>query len=88
MGAWPYKSSLYCEAATDISKIAGSDWTAIPESDSGAALEAVPKVSKTLVAYLEGLLATAPYSQASDSCGLGLTDVQFKRYYGLYNTIA
>ena len=52
---------LYCDTVTDVRNLAGSDWPAIAESDSGGAQDAVPTLSKTLVAYVEGLLATTPY---------------------------
>ena len=33
----------------------------VQATESGAALKAVPKLSKHLVAYMEGLLAVSPY---------------------------
>jgi ribonuclease I len=87
MGTWPAMNRLYCESAADVRNLAGSDWPAIPESDSGAAQEAVPRMSKTLVAYVEGLLATTPYRHAADARAAGLAEAQFKTYHGLFNTI-
>ena len=87
MGSWPAMNRLYCESAADVRNLAGSDWPAIPESDSGAAQEAVPRMSKTLVAYVEGLLATTPYRHAADARAAGLAEAQFKTYHGLFNTI-
>ena len=87
MGTWPAMNRLYCESAADVRNLAGSDWPAIPESDSGAAQEAVPRMSKTLVAYVEGLLSTTPYRHAADARAAGLAAAQFKTYHGLFNTI-
>jgi hypothetical protein len=42
--------------------LAESQYLSISASKSGPALKAVPKISKQLVAYLEGLLAVSPYA--------------------------
>ena len=83
MGSWPAMNRLYCESAADIRNLAGSDWPAIPESDSGAAQDAVPQMSKTLVAYVEALLATTPYRHAADARAARLAEAQFNVIWAL-----
>jgi len=87
MGSWPLMQRLYCNTVTVVWNLAGSDWPAIAESDSGAAQEAVPVLSKTLVAYVEGLLATTPFCQATDVRAAGLADAQFRMCNELFNTM-
>ncbi len=44
-------------------------------------------MSKPLVAYVDGLLATTPYRQATDVRAAGLAVAQFRTYYELFNTM-
>ena len=41
--------------------VGGNSVPSVQATKSGAALKAVPKLSKHLVAYMEGLLAVSPY---------------------------
>ena len=87
MGSWPCMQRLDFNTLTDVRNLAGSDWPAFAESDSGGAQEAVPVLSKPLVAYVEGLLASTPYRQATDVRAAGLADAQFRTYNELFNTM-
>ena len=80
---------LHFETTSGIRNLAGSDWEAIQESDSGAALDVVRALSKILVAYVEGLIAMTRYSQGLDVHASGLADLQIKTYptSRLFNTI-
>lgn len=50
-----------CSTAEEAELLALSEYPPIEASPSGPALKAVPKISKQLVAYLEGLVAVSPY---------------------------
>ena len=52
MGSWPSMQRLDFNTLTDVRNLAGSDWPAFAESDSGGAQDAVPTLLKPLVAYL------------------------------------
>ena len=53
--------SLAVESEADLQALAVADYPAIPELQSGAAMPACPKISKTLVSYIAGLLVVTPY---------------------------
>ena len=58
-------SDLSRDTVEDIESLAESQYLSIPGSKSGGPLKAVPKISKNLVAYLEGLLAVSPYASGA-----------------------
>ena len=67
---------LYCNVA-DMADLADSVYDAIPAALGSVcpALPAVPKISKNLVAYIAGMLVTAPYAiGASDTRAAGLAE--------------
>jgi hypothetical protein len=59
--SWRSMSALSCDSVEDIETLAESQYPSVQATKSGAALKAVPKLSKHLVAYMEGLLAVSPY---------------------------
>ena len=69
-------SQLYCNVA-DMADLADSVYDAIPAALGSVcpALPAVPKISKNLVAYIAGMLVTAPYAiGAGDTSAAGLAE--------------
>ena len=62
VSTWRSMSQLYCNVA-DMADLADSVYDAIPAALGSVcpALPAVPKISKNLVAYIAGMLLTAPY---------------------------
>ena len=63
--SWRSLSSMHRSRVEDIEALAESEFDAIAESPSGAALPACPKISKTFVAYLEGLVVVPPYNRGT-----------------------
>ena len=61
LSSWPSMSFYHRTSVEDVEALAQSEYSAIAESPSGRALHAVPKISKLLVAYLQGLVAVSPY---------------------------
>lgn len=61
LSSWPSMSFYHRTSVEDVEALAKSEYSAIAESPSGRALHAVPKISKLLVAYLQGLVAVSPY---------------------------
>ena len=53
-----------------------TQFPSVQATKSGAALKTVPKLSKHLVAYMEGLLAVSPYyvNGPFDSCAKGVVE--------------
>jgi hypothetical protein len=49
------------DSVKDIERLAGTQYPSVQATKSGAGLKAIPKLSKHLVAYMEGLLAVSPY---------------------------
>jgi hypothetical protein len=49
------------DSVEDIETLAETQYPSVQATKFGAALKAVPKLSKHLVAYMEGLLALSPY---------------------------
>jgi hypothetical protein len=63
--SWRSLSSFRRSTAGDVETLAESEFAEIAESSSGPALPACPKISKTFVAYLEALVAVAPYHRGT-----------------------
>ena len=69
-------SQLYCNVA-DMADLANAVYDAIPAALGSVrpALPAVQKISKNLVAYITGMLLTAPYAiEAGDTRAAGLAE--------------
>ena len=74
--SWRSMSHLSRDTVEDIESLAESQYVSIPASKSGPALKAVPKISKPLVAYLEGLLAVSPFANGYfDSRAKGVAEL-------------
>jgi len=63
--SWRSLSFLHRSRVEDIEALADAEYDAIPESASGDAQPSCPKISKTFVAYLEGLVVVAPYHRGT-----------------------
>ena len=73
--SWRSISTLSCDSVEDIETLAESQYPSVQATKSGAALKAVPKLSKHLVAYMEGLLTVSPYVNGPfDSRAKGVTE--------------
>jgi hypothetical protein len=73
--SWRSMSVLSRDSVEDIETLAESQSSSVQATKSGAALLAVPKLSKHLVAYMEGLLAVSPYVNGPfDSRAKGVSD--------------
>ena len=60
--SWQSMSRLSCQTMEEVERLAESQHLSISASKSGAALKAIPKISKHLVAYMAGLVAVSPYT--------------------------
>ena len=60
--SWQSMSRLSCQTMEEVERLAESQHLSISASKSGAALKAIPKISKQLVAYMAGLVAVSPYT--------------------------
>ena len=63
--SWRSMSRLACNTVEEVEHLAESQYVSIAASKSGAALKAVPKISKHLVAYMAGLVAVSPYKHGA-----------------------
>ena len=63
--SWRSLAYLQRSRVEDIEALAESEYDAIPESASGVAQLSCPKISKTFVADLEGLVVVAPYHRGT-----------------------
>jgi hypothetical protein len=54
-------SNLACNTVEEVEQLQDSQYLSIAASRSGSALQAVPKISKNLVAYMAALVAVSPY---------------------------
>ena len=63
--SWRSMSRLACNTVEEVEHLAESQCVSIAASKSGAALKAVPKISKHLVAYMAGLVAVSPYKHGA-----------------------
>ena len=73
--SWRSMSRLSCNTVEEVEHLAESQYLSIAASKSGAALKAIPKISKHLVAYMEGLVAVSPYKDGPfDSRAKGVAE--------------
>jgi len=73
--SWRSMSRLSCKTVEEVEHLAESQYLSIAASKSGAALKAIPKISKHLVAYMEGLVAVSPYKDGPfDSRAKGVAE--------------
>jgi len=74
--SWRSMSRLSCNTVKEkVEQLAESQYLSIAASKSGAALKAIPKISKHLVAYMEGLVAVSPYKDGPfDSRAKGVAE--------------
>ena len=68
--------------------LAAADHLAIPATSSGPAFMALPKLSKTIVSYIVGLIVTTPYVRGScDEREKGLAEQHVKSSLATLNTM-
>jgi len=78
--------AVYTEAQLKL--LAAAEHPAIPATSSGPAFMAVPKLSKTLVSYIVGLMVTTPYFRGScDERAKGLAEQHVKSALASLNTM-
>jgi hypothetical protein len=76
------------ESQAQMQALASSDFPAIPVSPSGPACMLIPKLSKTLVSYIVGLMVTTPYYRGEcDDRIRGLAEPYVKSCLATLNTI-
>jgi hypothetical protein len=76
------------DSAEQMLALASAEYPAIPETPSGPACSAIPKISKTLVSYIVGLTVTTPYFRGnSDDRIKGLAETYVKSCMVTLNTI-
>ena len=76
------------DSEAQMQTLAASDFPAIPASPSGPACMAIPKLSKTLVSYIVGLMVTIPYYRGNcDDRIKGLVEQYVKLCLATLNTI-
>ena len=86
---WRSMSATYAvDSEAQMQTLAASDFPAIPASPSGPACMAIPKLSKTLVSYIVGLMVTTPYYRGNcDDRIKGLAEQYVKSCLATLNTI-
>ena len=86
--SWRSMSNLSCNTVEEIEHLAESQYLSIAASKSGAALKAIPKISKHLVAYMEGLVAVSPYQDGPfDSRAKGVAEHTSAEAFNLLNKL-
>ena len=88
--SWLSISRLSCNTVevTVVEHLAESQYLSIAASKSGAALKAIPKISKHLVAYMEGLVAVSPYQDGPfDSRAKGVAEHTSAEAFNLLNKL-
>ena len=62
---WRSMNTYAVDTEAQLKLLAAAEHPAIPATSSGPAFCAVPKLSKTLVSYIVGLMVTTPYFRGS-----------------------
>jgi hypothetical protein len=86
--SWRSMSRLSCNTVEEVEHLAESQYLSIAASRSGAALPAIPKISKHLVAYMEGLVAVSPYKDGTfDDRATGVAEHAYTQAFNNLNKI-
>ena len=85
---WRSMGAYAVDSVEQMLALASAEYPAIPETPSGPACSAIPKISKTLVSYIVGLTVTTPYFRGnSDDRIKGLAETYVKSCMVTLNTI-
>ena len=85
---WRSMNTYAVDTEAQLKLLAAAEHPAIPATSSGPAFCAVPKLSKTLVSYIVGLMVTTPYFRGScDERAKGLAEQHGKSTLATLNTI-
>ena len=85
---WRSMNNYAVDTEAQLKLLAAAEHLAIPATSSGPAFMAVPKLSKTLVSYIVGLMVTTPYFRGScDERAKGLAEQHVKSCLATLNTM-
>ena len=85
---WRSMNTYAVDTEAQMRLLAAAEHPAIPATSSGPAFMAIPKLSKTLVSYIVGLMVTTPYFRGScDERAKGLAEQHGKSTLATLNTI-
>ena len=85
---WRSMNTYAVDTEAQLKLLAAAEHPAIPATSSGPAFCAVPKLSKTLVSYIVGLMVTTPYFRGScDERAKGLAEQHVKSSLASLNTM-
>ena len=85
---WRSMNTYAVDNAAQMQLLASAEHPEIPATPSGPAHIAIPKISKTLVSYIAGLVVTTPYYRANcDDRIKGLAEPYAKACLATLNTI-
>ena len=85
---WRSMNTYAVDTEAQLKLLAAAEHPAIPATSSGPAFCAVPKLSKTLVSYIVGLMVTTPYFRGScDERAKGLAEQHVTSTLASLNTI-
>lgn len=81
---WQSLANLHVSTLQQVETLVRDDYPEFADSPSGKGMAAVPKISKTFIGYLSGLLAVSPfYRSMGDERVKGLAEAQRDRFYNL-----
>ena len=79
---------MTCGKEAQMQLLASAEHPAIPATPSGPAHIAIPKISKTFISYIAGLMVTTPYYRANcDDRIKGIAEQYAKACFATLNTI-
>jgi len=85
---WRSMNTYAVDTEAQLKLLAAAEHPAIPATSSGPAFCAVPKLSKTLVSYIVGLMVTTPYFRGScDERAKGLAEQHVTSTLASLNTL-
>jgi len=85
---WRSMNTYAVNNEAQMQLLASAEHPAIPSTPSGPAHIAIPKISKTLISYIAGLVVTTPYYRANcDDRIKGLAEPYAKACLATLNTI-
>ena len=85
---WRSMNTYAVDTEAQLKLLAAAEHPAIPATSSGPAFMAIPKLSKTLVSYIVGLMVTTPYFRGScDERAKGLAEQHVTSTLASLNTL-
>jgi hypothetical protein len=85
---WRSMNTYAVNNEAQMQLLASAEHTAIPATPSGPAHIVIPKISKTFISYIAGLVVTTPYYRENcDDCIKGLAEPYAKACLATLNTI-